>query len=116
MTQTGCGTDWFKAHNYGLFDFQHHLVYATEIRIGEQVSTYNRVLDKNTKRFHGMYFIVNDSRDQLACTLEYITAGVDLITRKTADFPAELDLGMEKLLSQHRSLNWEQPLCGAMQV
>ena len=74
------------------------------------------LLAMNQKRFHGMYFVVNDSRKQLACTIEYITGGVDLQTRRTAPFPDELLAGLKTQLSRHARLDWAAPVCGAMQV
>ena len=107
---------YLQQHGYGMFDLEHHLHYRAEVLVGEKVSTYNRILGRNDKRFHGMYFIVHDSRNQLACTLEYITAGVDLQARRTAPFPELLRRGVEKQWEKHSSLDWAAPVCGALGV
>jgi acyl-CoA thioester hydrolase len=110
------GKHYLEAQGYGMFDLEHHLHYRAEILVGERVSTYNRVLERNDKRFHGMYFIVNDSRDALACTLEYITSGVDLGARRMTPFPPELAQGIDRQIEQSQLLDWPAPLCGALGV
>jgi len=116
LEEIGLAKDYFEQTHYGLFDFEHHLSFRTEIHVGDQVSTYNRILNMHHKRFHGMYFIVNDSRDQLACTIEYITAGVDLQSRRTREFPPQLYQGLLPILQRHQSLSWPAPICGAMSI
>jgi len=104
------------AQGFGLFDLEHHIRYRSEVLVGNDVSGYNRLLGISDKRFHGMYFIVNDTEDRLACTVEYLSAGVDLAARRSAAFPAEMKAGMERLLASHLALSWLAPVCGAMGV
>ena len=61
-----------------------------------------------------MYFIVNEARGRLAATLEYITASVDLQTRRITPFPEELAAGLDVLLEKHQGLGWVAPVCGLM--
>lgn len=110
------GDAYLQATNFGLFDLEHHLHYRAEIMVGDQVSCFNRILARNDKRFHGIYFIVNDSRETLACTLEYITAGVTLGLRRTAVFPPELNRRVEQLCLRHQQLEWPAPACGVLSV
>ena len=116
LTEAGVDEAYLDAHHFGLFDLEHHLRYRSEILVGDRVSTHNRILHGNAKRFHGMYFIINDSRDELACTLEYMTAGVDLKSRRTAPLPHQLKLGIDRLIEIHRGLDWAAPLCGTMAI
>ena len=78
------------------------------------MSTYNRVLGRRDRRFHGIYFVLNDSRDRLAATLEYVTAGIDMERRRMAPFPEDLASGLDRLIEKHRRLGWQPPLCGIM--
>ncbi len=108
--------DLLNQHNFGLFDFEHHLYFRAEVHVGDRVSTYNRLLTMNDKRFTGMYFIVNDTREQLACCIEYLTAGVDLNTRRTAAFPEPIARGLQRAMSIHQALDWPAPTSGAIEV
>ena len=107
---------YLQENNFGLFDLEHHLHYLAELMAGDVVCTYNRILSMNTKRFHGMYFILNESREYLACTLEYVTAGVNLGLRRSAPFPPELNRALQLQLERHKQLDWQAPVCGHLQV
>ena len=114
LDQLGFDEDWFTVNGTSQFDLEHHLYYRAELRAGDAVSAYSRVLGRSEKRFHGMYFIVNDSRDVLAATLEYVAANVDMRTRRISGFPEEVAKGLDSLLEQHQRLAWPSPVCGTM--
>ena len=106
--------DYLNAQRFGLFDLEHHIQFRSEVMVGDVVNGYNRLLGLSEKRFHGMYFIVNETRDRLACTVEYLSAGVDFRTRRSAPFPARMKKGMDTILAAHLALSWSAPVCGAM--
>ncbi|NBC21978.1 MAG: thioesterase [Gammaproteobacteria bacterium] len=112
--EMGMDESYFRDRRQGLFDLEHHLYYVYELHVGESVSIHARLIDRSEKRFHGVMFIVNDSRDNLAATLEYITSGADLAHRRTAPLPADIAARLDALLAAHRRLPWEPPLCGVM--
>jgi acyl-CoA thioester hydrolase len=114
LEELGFGDDALPTSSFGVFDLEHHLHFRAELRVGDQVSCYNRIIAAHPKRFHGIYFIVNDSADRLACTLEYITAGADLRSRRTAPFPVALLAGLERQAARGQALPWRAPLCGVM--
>jgi acyl-CoA thioester hydrolase len=107
---------YFREHEIGMFDFEHHLFYRAEIHVGDRVSTFNRVLDRNNKRFHGAYFIVNESRGKLACMVEYVTGCVSMKTRRTTEFPDDLDQMVINLHDLHKQLDWQSPRCGVLSI
>ena len=114
LEEIGVDEDWFRRNQRSQFDVEHHLFYRSEIHVGDQVSTYNRVLGKSDRRFHGMYLVINDSTDRLAATLEYITVGVDMNRRRMAAFPEDLSCGLDRLVEKHLKLAWDVPVCGLM--
>lgn len=116
LDELGFDEEWFNQNAVSQFDLEHHLHFRAELRVGDTVSTYSRVLGRSRKCFHGMYFIVNDSRDALAATLEYVSANVDMRTRRISPFPEKLAVGLDRLLEKHRRLDWSTPLCGTMRA
>jgi acyl-CoA thioester hydrolase len=114
LEDVGIDETWLEQRKFSQFDLEHHLHYRAEIWVGDQVSTYNRILGRSDKRFHGMYLIVNETRNRLAATVEYITAGVDMRTRRIAPFPEELASGLDVLIEKHQGLSWKTPVCGLM--
>jgi acyl-CoA thioester hydrolase len=116
LKEDGLGEDLLQNHDFGLFDFEHHLFFRAEVHVGDKVSTFNRLLGMNQKRLVGMYFIVNDTREQLACCIEYLSAGVDLTARRTAVFPDEIYGSFERQLKRHQALEWSAPTSGAIRI
>ena len=112
----GIDEPWLFAHDSGLFDLANHLLYYAEVLIGDTVSTYNRLLALRDRRFHGMFFIVNDTRNRLACTVEYLTAGVSLAKRRTSPFSPELDQALKSMQREHAALPWPVTPCGAISI
>ena len=114
LEEIGVDASWFERTARSQFDLEHHLFYRAEIHAGDVLSTYNRVLGRSDRRFHGLYVVVNDSTDRLAATLEYITAGIDMSCRRMSAFPDDLAAGLDRLIEKHRGLSWPPPLCGVM--
>jgi acyl-CoA thioester hydrolase len=114
LEQVGIDDNWFKQNRVSMFDLEHHLYYLAEIRVNDQVSAYHRMLSRSEKRFHGVYFIVNDTTEQVASTLEYVTTCIDMRTRRTTPFPPELAAGVAKTFEEHQKLSWDAPCCGFM--
>jgi acyl-CoA thioester hydrolase len=116
LEEEGINEDWFQRRNISVFDLEHHLQFRAEVLAGDEVISYNRLLSRNEKSFHGMYFIVNQTRGRLAATLEYVSACVDMSTRRIASFPEQLAGVLDGLLEKHRQLSWTAPDCGLMKL
>ena len=114
LEEVGIHEEWFQQRQVSQFDLEHHLNYRAELAVGDEVRTYSRVLGRSDKCFHGMYFIVNETRGRLAATLEYVTVSVNLQTRRITTFPEELANGLDVLLEKHQGLAWVAPVCGLM--
>jgi len=114
--EAGIDEAWFQQRNISVFDLEHHLQYRAEVLAGDEVIAYNRMLSRSEKAFHGMYFIVNQTRGRLAATLEYVSACVDMRTRRIAPFPEQLAAVLDGLLVKHRQLSWAAPDCGLMKL
>jgi acyl-CoA thioester hydrolase len=114
LDEAGFDEAWLRRHEFSFFDLEHHLHYLAEIGVGDRVTTYNRVVGKSDKRFHGLYLIVNETRGRLAGMLEYISNGVDMRQRRTATIPLELSEALDRLYAKHQTLSWPAPLCGIM--
>lgn len=116
LHEIGVDRAWFEQQECSQFDLEHHLHFRAELHVGDSVSTYNRVVGKSDRCFHGMYFIVNDNSNRLACTVEFITAQIDMRTRRMTAFPEPLSSGLDRLYQKHEVLSWPAPLCGSMKI
>ncbi len=95
-------------------DLEHHTHFLREVRAGDQVSVYLRILGVSGKRWHYMMFLVNETSAQLAATFECVNTFVDLGIRKSAPWPPEIASALKTLLARHDSLDWVAPSCGSM--
>jgi acyl-CoA thioester hydrolase len=114
MEALGIDDRYFNERRLGIFDLEHHISYFGEIHVGETVSVYARLLDRNAKRFHGIVFVINDTRDRLASALEFIASGADLEARRTVAYPDDVAAAMDRQIEEHRRLSWAPPVCGVM--
>ena len=114
VAQLGMDEAYFRDRRHGLFDLEHHLFYLSELHVGDQVGIHARLIDRTEKRFHGFMFIVNDSREVLSSSLEFVTSGANLEERRTAAFPEDIAEQLDRMIESHRRLTWTPPLCGVM--
>lgn len=112
LENIGIDEAYLAERNTAIFDLEHHIRYLAEIRIGESVSAYNRMLGKDDKRFHGIMFIVNDTHQRLAATIEYLSICINQETRRSSVFPADMALKMNELQAEHTAFDWQVPVCG----
>jgi len=106
----------FLEHRQGLFDLEHHLWYLSELHVGDKVTVHSRMLERNAKRFHGVMFIVDRTRQRLASAFEYVSTGADLDARRTAPLPAAFAAELDRIIAEHARLGWPAPVCGVMSV
>jgi acyl-CoA thioester hydrolase len=114
MALLGVDETYFTVQRKGIFDLEHHLHYLAEVHIGDTVTLYGRLLARTAKRFHGMWFMVNETRQQLANTFEFVSTHTDLEARRTAPFTDELAANLDAMLAEHSTLDWKAPVCGVM--
>lgn len=98
----------------GGFDLEHHLHYINEVRIGDTVAVYVRMVKRTAKRMHYLMFMVNETRGQLAAIFECVNSFADLSQRKTAPWPAKTAAVLDSMVEQSDALPWPAPVCGVM--
>ncbi|MPY78278.1 MAG: thioesterase [Actinophytocola sp.] len=79
-----------KRPDEGAFTLEQHLRYHNEVLVGQEVSAHVVLLDRSAKLVRGISFLVNRTTDQVANTLEFVSAHVDLTVRRTSPFPARV--------------------------
>ncbi len=110
----GLGAVYAQADIYGNFALEQHIRYLSELLLDDLVSVHIRLLELTPKRAYFIGFLVNDSRDQLAATVEIVMMNVDIAQRRGAPFPAAAGLRLRALRVQHSKLPWAAPVCGVM--
>ena len=108
----GMNRDYFVNNQAGTFVLKQYVNYLIEVRFGEQVSIYTRLLGRSPKRVHLIHFMVKDGADIVAATSELLLTHIDMRTRRSSPFLPEISGGIDRLLAEHSALAWPAPLAG----
>jgi acyl-CoA thioester hydrolase len=111
----GMDDDYYRQNHTGGFALQHFIHYLAEVRLGETVAIYCRMVARSAKRIHMMYFMVNETTGKLAATLEGLGSHADLTVRRTSPYPPELAARIDALIAEQDALGWDVPISGAIQ-
>jgi acyl-CoA thioester hydrolase len=114
MPLLGIDERHYQVEKLGYFDLEHHLWYLAEMHVGDVVCAHFRFLSATPKRFHGLMFVVNQTRGSLAAALEFVTTGANLRSRRSSTLPHSVATTLSQLIGEHSRLAWPAPTCGAM--
>lgn len=112
----GMNEAFFEEQQSALFALEQHLRYLAEVRVNERISVHTRLIARNAKRIHFMAFLVNDTQQNLAATVEAVAGYIDRNTRRMTHFPPQITSNLDKRLRHDTALNWPLPLAGKMGV
>lgn len=112
----GLHAAYFAAHRAGTFALETHIRYLAELRVGQRVSIYSRVLGRSARVLHYMHFLVRDDGPVLSAIGEHVAAHIDMTVRRTAPFPARIAAAIDDMAREHAALPWPAPTCGVMKV
>ncbi|NWG18617.1 MAG: thioesterase family protein [Chloroflexi bacterium] len=112
----GLTPEFYRQHQAGGFDLEHHIHYLNEVRIGDTLSIRARLVGRSAKRLHYLLFMVNETRGLLASIFECVNSYADLTVRRTAPYPPEIAAAIDAMLAEHQGLDWDAPACGVMRA
>jgi len=91
------------------FSLAHHLQFHHEVLVGHEVSVHLRFLGRGPKTMHAVTILANRTTGQVASTLEFVEAYVDLTTRRTTPLAPAVATRVDAALEQHVTLDWTLP-------
>lgn len=112
----GMPPEYFDGGKNGTFALTQHIRYLAEVHVGQTVAIRSRFIGRTEKRLHVLHFMVNESTDRIAATMELLFSHADLETRRTSPFPDEIARQIDVRLEKHRKIGWEAPLCGVVKA
>ena len=112
------GLDITKAMDQGLGNWvlKQVVEYLAEVRDGQSVAIYGRLLGHSPKRLHNKYWMVNEDQGVIAATSEVLVTCADLTQRRTAPYPDHVAQVIAQRFTECRSLDWEAASCGIIQA
>jgi len=102
---------YFSDRKLGLVDLDNHIRYISELHVGDRVSVYGQFHSCDAKRVHGAIFIVNDSKDLLASTIEFLSLSIDLEKRRSTEIPEDIAERLSLRIREQRQLDWTATPC-----
>lgn len=114
--QLGMDAAYSTEKHAGMFALRQFIQYIAEIHAGQTVAVRSRLIGRSEKRLHFMHFMVNESTDTLASTIETLGTHADLDTRKSSPFLPEMATCIDDMLAKHQALLWQPPLSGAIKL
>lgn len=110
MTELGVDEDFLERTGQSSFSVAHHVQFHHEILVGHEVSAHLRILGRGSKTIHAVTILVNRTTGEIASTLEFVEAYVDLTTRRATAIAPDVAERIDTLLAEHTELDWSVPL------
>jgi len=63
-----------------------------------------------------MHFLINETTGRLAATMEALSSHAYLNARRKSPFPERFATALDALISSHKQLDCQAPLCGVIQA
>jgi len=95
-----------KQHKVSTFALEVHLCYLREVNLEDPLRFEVQMLDLDEKRFHLVIFMIDDRADELCATAEWISAHMDMTTRRMAPFRADILAPLREIRAAHRDMPW----------
>ena len=95
-----------KAHRVSTFALEVHLSYIREVRLEDRLRFEVQMLDLDEKRFHFLISMVDDRTGDLCATAEWISAHMDMTSRRMAPFRDDIRVPLERIRDAHRDMPW----------
>ena len=110
----GAGNEASEAGIGGMFALEQFLTYRREVLVGDEVAVYLRLLAREPRMLHLVSYLVNQTRGEVAASMESLEAYVDYGTRRMAPFPEARVQRLDELITQNETLPWQPELTGAI--
>jgi acyl-CoA thioester hydrolase len=100
----GIGADYVGRRKHSFFTAEVHLRYLRELHAGDQVRVTFQLIDFDRKRLHTFEQLFHAEHGWVAATSENMSLHVDMGSRKTATFPAEVTRRLAQMKASHARL------------
>ena len=113
LVEVGVATDW-RHTGLAVFSAEHHLSYFTELHTGDNISVRVRLLGRSERAVHAVIYLVDETNQRVAYQQEEVFLRIDMATRKTAPWPAEVAEKIDARIAETDKLSWKPELSGVM--
>jgi len=111
----GVTAAYVAEHQRGAFMLRNFTQFIAEAHHGDELAVYTRVVARGSKRYQAMHFLLNESTDTLAATMEVLSTHANLNERRSAPFPPHIARKIDLIISEHNEIDWTAaPLSGIL--
>ena len=100
----------------GTFAAEHHIRFLSEVREDDCLSVHPLWVDRSERAGHVLVFILNQTTRKVSSILELVVVNVDLDSRASTPFPADVAAEIDRYVARTRALEWPIPTSGAIGV
>lgn len=105
---------WPLTEGHACFSAEHHCTYVTELRTGSRMSARVRLLGRSERAAHALVYLLDDTNQSVCFVMEEIFLHIDLETRRTAPWPANVAEKLDARVAEHADLPFDSPASGCL--
>ena len=116
LVDLGIPMQWPNIAGQAVFTAEHHMTYPHELRTGDRLSVRVRLLGRSDRGAHVLVYLLDETHQRVSFIMEEIFLHVDLETRKTSDWPADVAEKLDARIKEHQDLPFAAETSGVMSL
>lgn len=112
----GMTEEFFKQNHNGIYAIDQRLSYFAEVKAGDTVAVYSRLLARSSKSLHFKVFMINETKNVLSATMEALAFHVDRNTKRSAPFLEQTQATLDVRLEKDKALAWNPQMSEKIQI
>lgn len=100
--ELGVDAAYLTERGLSFFTVEHHIRYLGELRLGEPLSVRPAFVGRTGKALHGISFVVDEGRGEVACTMEVLYVHVSLASRRAVAMPDEVAAALDDEIARRQ--------------
>ena len=73
-----------------------------------------RLLGRSERAAHVLVYLLDETHQRLSCVMEEVFLHIDMGTRRTAPWPADVAQALDDRIAENAGLPWEPDVSGCM--
>ena len=116
LVDLGIPIQWPNIAGQAVFTAEHHMRYPHELLTGDRLSVRVRLIGRSDRALHVLVYLLDETHQRVSFVMEEIALHVDLETRKTSDWPADVAAQLDERIAEHEKLPFEADLSGSLKL
>jgi acyl-CoA thioesterase FadM len=116
LVDCGIPQNWPVSDGHGCFSAEHHCEYFSELRTGTQMSARVLLGARSERAAHALVYLLDDTHQRVSFAMEEIFLHIDMGTRRTAPWPADVAAKLDERVAQDAQLPFAAATSGCLSV